>query len=1086
MGKLPLVALVVCAGVCAQDTGAVLEGQVTDPLGGAVSGAGVRVEGTKDGYTRVQATNSAGAYRLPLPVGDYELRVSAPNFADYIRREIHLEVSQTARVDVQLRVSREKETVTVRSTAALVDSGSNIIGNVITGRELVDLPLNGRNFTQLGLLQPGVAPMTAGLAEAGGSLRSGQAYAVNGQRPESNNYLLDGVTNVNRVDGGYSLKPPVDAIQEFRILTATAPAEYGGTSGATTTVVTRSGGNAFHGSVYEFLRNDAVDSRNFFASRVEPLKQNQFGATAGGALRRNQDFLFAYYEGFRNRQGITRGATVPSDAERGGDFSGRLDPQTGAPVPLINYFSGQPFPDNKIPQFMLHATALNLVQFYPHANAGPNLYVTTQTMRNRADQGGLRFDHVFSERDQVSAHYTRSATSNVDPLSIAGANVPGFPVAEDVSATGAAVSETHLFSGAMINNLRMGFFRNLFDTDRPVNRTPPGAFGFNYGSTLAAAEGPPFFIVSGYASVGNPITGPRNTAQNTYEATDAFTRVAGAHSLKLGGAFRRNQINMTEGIASNGFFVFAPFPASDAFASFLLGLPVVFFQGGGDLNRGLRNIDFAVYGQDEWRVSPRLTFNYGLRWEVGTPFVDIRDRMNSWSPGRQSTVFPNAPAGLLFPGDPGVPRGIAPVYRKGLMPRVGLAWDPTGSARTSIRAAYGIFYDAFTNGVGGPLQAPLSALPWTQARQIGAPINFTDPWNGRSPFTLSSFPQPTTVLTIENGMRPPYSQNWNFAIQRSLGTAYLLDVRYIGNKGTRLPRMLEANPAVYAPGATSRDADQRRLYAGCRGPEGPCDFASVGLMTGSTNSTYHAGQFALSRRFESGLGFLASYTYSKSLDYVSSFNVAGSAPRLVAGENDLAQNPFDLQAEHGPSLFDARHRLVLSGSYEIRFRRPASRVARAVLAGWQINTIASFSSATPFTVYDSTNVSLQGSAPEITGFYSSRPDLVSDPSSGPHTPDQWVSRTAFRPLDPAAEAGLFGNEGRNAVRGPDISNIDLSLLKSVPVAERARLQFRAECFNAANHANFGLPDNDIVSPNFGRVLEAGAPRLLQFGLKLIY
>jgi hypothetical protein len=777
---------------------------------------------------------------------------------------------------------------------------------------------------------------------------------------------------------------------------------------------------------------------------------------------------------------------VPSDAERTGDFSGLTDPQTGQSVPLINEFTGQPFPGNRIPASALNQTALGIAQFYPHANAGPNLFVTTQTMQNGTDQGGLRYDHVFSERDQLSIRYARSAGSDVDPLSVAGANVPGFPVGEDLSTESFAVSETHLFSGSTLNNFRAGFFRNLFDTDKPLNKTSPQELGFNYDSTLAAAQGPPFFIVSGYASVGDPITGPRDTAQNTYEAYDSLSHIAGAHSFKVGVEFRRNQINMTEGIASNGFFVFAPFPVSDAFASFLTGFPVVFFQGGGDMNRGLRNVEFAAYGEDEWRVTSRFTINYGLRWELSTPYVDIRNRMNSWSPGQQSVVFPSAPAGLLFPGDPGVPDGIAPVDWKEFMPRLGLAWDPTGSGTTSVRAAYGIFYDPVTNGVGGPLQAPLSALPWTQARQLAPPINFTDPWNGQNPFAANSFPQPTTVLTVENGMRPPYAQNWNFSIQHAFAKNYLLDVRYIGNKGTRLPRMIEANPSIFGLGATSQNADQRRLYAGCQGPNGPCDFASVGLITDSTNSTYHAAQVAFSRHFDNGLGFLSSYTFSKSLDYISSFNVSGSAPQLVAGENDLAQNPFDLNAEHGPSLFDARHRFVFSGSYEIPFPHSAARFARAALAGWQFNTIANFSSGTPFTVYDSADVSLQGTAPEISGFYSSRPNLVADPNQGPHTPDQWVSRSAFQRLDPVTQAGQFGNEGRNVVRGPGIANVDLSLLKTVALAERTHLQFRAECFNMANHANFGLPENDLASPNFGRVLESGPPRLFQLALKLLY
>lgn len=1078
--------LVLCAAAFAQDTTATLDGQVTDPSGSVLVGALVKAVNSANGYERSQLTGATGAYHLILPAGEYEIRVTAPNFAPHTVRSVPLNVSQNARLDVQMQVARERDTVVVSSEAPLVESGSTSIGNVVTGRELVDLPLNGRNFTQLGLLQPGVAPMTAGLAMAGGSLRAGQAYAVNGQRPESNNYLLDGSTNVNRVDGGYALRTPVDAIQEFRIITQTAPAEYGGASGATTTVVTRSGSNAFHGTLYEFIRNDAVDARNFFASTVEPLKQNQFGGVLGGPIRPNRDFFFAYYEGFRNREGITQSATVPSDAQRNGDFSGLTDPQTGRPIPLINYFSGEPFPGSRIPTQAMDPLAQKLVSFYPRANAGPNLFVTTQTMRNTADQGGARFDHTFSERNQLAVNYARNVSSNVDPLSIAGANVPGFPVGEDISTQSVNITDTHMFSANTINSFRVAFFRNVFNTDQPLNRTSPASLGFGYNTTLAAAQGPPFLIVSGYASVGDPITGPRDTTQNTYEIYDSIAHTAGRHSFKAGFDFRRTQINMTEGIASNGFFVFAPFPASDSFASFLLGFPVVFFQGGGDMNRGLRNVDVAAFAQDEWRISPRLTLNYGLRYEVSTPFVDIRNRMNAWAPGQQSKVFTNAPRGLLFPGDEGVPDGIAPVYWKGLMPRIGVAWDPTGRGTTSIRAAYGNFYDSFTNGVGGPLQAPLSALPWTQARQLSPPIAFSNPWQGQNPFVPNTFPQPTTVLTVESGMRPPYAQNWNFSVQRSFANHYLIDVRYIGNKGTRLPRMIEGNPAVYRPGATSNDADQRRIYAGCHGPTGPCDFASVGLITNSTSSTYHAGQIALTRRFSNGLAFLASYTFSKSLDYVSTFNVAGSAPRLVAGENDLAQNPFNLKAEHGPSLFDARHRVVLSGSYEIPFRRNAPKAANVLLAEWQLNTIANFSSGTPFTVYDSANVALQGSSPEITGFYSSRPDVISDPNQGSHSPNAWVSRSAFRRLDPLTQAGQFGNQGRNIVRGPGIANVDASLVKSFAVTERLRLQFRAECFNIANHANFSIPDNDVASPNFGRVLEAASPRLFQGGLKLIF
>ncbi len=1077
------------AAVFAQDPTATLEGRVTDPSGAVITGASVKITRQGTGATQTQSTTGTGTFSFPvLPAGAYDLRVEAGNFAPWVQNAIPLSINQTARLSIRLQVAGGSEVVTVEGAATLVEMGSNTIGNVVSGRELTDLPLNGRNFTQLGLLQPGVAPLTAGIMTAGGSLRSGQAYAVNGQRPESNNFLLDGTRNLNRVDSGYVLRTPVDAIQEFRILTETAPPEYGGSSGATTTVVTRSGSNALHGDVYEFLRNDKLDSRNFFSERVEPLKQNQFGATAGGPIRRNRDFFFAYYEGFRNRQGVTKAATVPTAAQREGDFSGLTDPQTGQPVPLINYLSGQPFPGNRIPREMLNSVSLGLLKYYPQGNLSPSLFSATQTMQNRDDQGGGRLDHVFSERDQASLRYAYNLGSNVNPLSIKGADVPGFPVGDDLTTHSVNLSETHSFGASMVNSFRAGFFRHSFLFDKRLNRTPPRDLGFNYDTTLDAAEGPPFFIVNGYASIGDPITGPRNTVQNTFEIYDGLSRISGAHGLKFGFEFRRSQINTLQGIASNGFFVFAPFPLSDPFASFLTGSPVVFFQAGGQLGRGLRNWDLAGYAQDEWRIGRTLTLNYGVRYEVSTPFSEIHDRLNAWAPGRQSSVFPNAPAGLLFPGDPGVDSRIAPIYWKGFMPRAGLTWDPSGSGKLSVRAAYGIFYDPVTNGTGAPLQAPISALPWTQARQIGGPgIDFANPWGGAANiFSGLSFPQPTTILTIEQGMRPPYAQNWNFSVQRSLFDSYLLDVRYVGNKGTRLPRMIEANPAVSGPGATAQNADQRRLYAGCHGAGGPCDFASVGLITNSTSSTYHAAQLALSRRFRNRLGFLVSYWYSKTLDYVSSFNVSGSAPRLVGGENDLAQNPFDLRAEHGPSLFDATHRFVASGSYELPSPRTDLRAVRAVLGGWQLNTIASVSSGTPFTVYDSANVSLQGSSPEITGFYSSRPDVIADPNSGPHTAAEWVSRSAFRRLDPLTEAGRFGNAGRSIVRGPGISNVDLSLLKTAALSESLRLQFRAECFNIANHANLGLPANDLASPNFGRILESGPPRLFQFGLKLVY
>ncbi len=1046
----------------AQDPTGILEGQVTDPSGAVVRNAQVEVQNAANGFTARQHSQANGNFRFSyLGVGEYRLHVAAPGFAAFETSRIRIDVDRTVKFAVNLQISSKTSRVDVDANAATVDVSATL-GNVVSSREATDLPLNGRNLTQLGLLQPGVAPMTFGLSEAGGILRSGQAYAVNGQPPEANNYLLDGVTNLDSVNGGFAIRVPVDAVSEFRILTSNAPAEYGETSGATTTVVTKSGGNEFHGDLYDFFRNNALDARNFFAATTEPLHQNQFGATVGGPIRHNRDFFFVYYEGQRDRQGETQAAIVPTAAQRRGDFSGEGKP-------LINEFTGQEFPNDQIPQFLLNPIALKAEQLYPLGNISPSLYSGTQMLTNDYDQGGFRLDHYFAGGDQLFARFSSFALSTLDPLPINGSNIPGFPVADHITTNSFTVSHVHLFSPRTVQTVRAAFFRNVFLYEQTQNHAPASALGFDYQPTLPAATGSPYLIVSGYANIGNPITGPQNTYQNDYQLYYSLAATRGTHNYKFGADLDRQQINVLLGIATNGFFVFAPFPASDSFASFLLGQPVQFFQGGGDFNRGIRKWIAAGYAQDDWRINPRLTLSYGLRYEVNTPYTEIRSRLNAWAPGQQSKVMPNAPTGLLFPGDPGVPAGIAPVDYHEFMPRIGFAWDPAGSGHTTVRAGYGIFYDGYTNGTGGPLQAAVSALPWTEAYQLPGPgLNFADPYNGQTPpFANQTFVRPATVLTVQSGMLPPYSQDWDFSIEHSLAGGYLLDLRYVGNKGTHLPRFIEADPAIYQPGATAQNADQRRPYAGA--------FGSVGLIADNNSSTYHALQIAFSKQFTRNVSFLASYWWSKSLDYVSSLNLAGSAPTLVAGENDLAQNPFDLRAEHGPSLFDATNRFVFSGTYVV----PRSR-------GWQFNIIASLSSGTPFTVYDSANVGLQGSSPEITGFYSSRPDLIADPNAGAHTPNDWVSRSAFLQLDPVTQAGQFGNEGRNAIRGPGVETVDISLFKNFAIQEAKRIQLRVECFNALNHANFGLPENDIESPAFGQILQANPPRLIQLALKFLF
>ena len=1085
---LKLLAPIVCACLMvasparAQDTTGTIEGAITDRSDSVIPGARVVALNLETGFTKAADAAADGFYRaLLLPVGRYRVTITAPNFATIVREPIEVNVSQAVRVNVQLALASVSETISVTGGAQLVDTTTNALGRVVTGRELVDLPLNGRNFTQLGLLQTGVAPLTAGVATAGGSLRQGQAYAVNGQRPEQNMYLVDGAQNMNRVDGGYALKLPVDAIAEFRILTQSAPPEYGGTGGATTSVVTRSGGNQFHGSLYEFVRNDAFDARNFFSQEVEPLRQHQFGATLGGPIKRDRVLFFGYYEGYRNRQGLTTTATVPTAQERLGDFSGMGGP-------LLNFAAGGvPFPNNQIPSGAINPVALNVVNLYPPANVGPSLYRETVVGDNELDQSGGRVDVAVSPNVQVFGRYSYAGGHNVNPVSVRGTDAPGFPTRDDISTHSATIAGTQIFSSSLMNSARGNILRHVFYFDQRLNQTPPSDLGFGYASSNALGQGPPFFNVAGYSPIGGAITGPRNTEQTTFEIQDSLVWTNSAHLVKMGGEFRHTGIDMYQGIAPNAFFVFAStFPTNNAVANLLLGAPVVFYQGLGDFTRGIRLWGAGAYAQDEWRASDRLTFNYGVRYERINPFTEVDDRLNAFVPGVQSQVRPDAPVGLLFPGDPGVPRGIAQ-SANAFMPRLGAAWDPTGEGVWAVRASYGLFYEPFQNGAGTASQVAISALPAAQFNQFsGAGLNFQNPYLGRPFPEPNSFVRPSTVFGLDVDAKPPSVQNWNLSVQRSLLDRYLVEVRYVGADARNLPRNVEANPAIFGPGATAQNADRRRLYANCPTDGSACDFSTIAMLRSVARASYHAGQASISRQFGSGVGFNVSYWLSKSLDHLSAMNLSGAAARPLAGENDLAQNPFDLEAEWGPSLFDARHRFVASASWMTPDPAWGAPAVRTILSRWQLNTIITYNSGTPFTVSDSANVALQANSPPISGFPASRPNLVGDPNAGPHTVDAWISRSAFERLNVLTQAGQFGNAGRNIARGPSYANVDASLVRDFALTGETRLQFRAEVFNVTNKANFGLPVADLNSPNFGRILSAGSPRLMQFAAKLIF
>ncbi len=1072
--------LILQAGLASsQSATASLRGVVTDATRAVVPGAEVIITSTDTAQQRIEHSDSHGEFSFQeLFVGEYRLDVRSSGFATWKHAGIRLDVGNQSQIAVQLSTASTEQTVEVTAETAQLQTNEIGQGAVVGEHEISSLPLNGRNFAQLGILQPGVRPAAAGISVQAGFRRAGQNYEVNGQRPESNTFLIDGMRDINRLDAGYAFRPPADAIAEFRILTTTAPAEFGGTNGGITTIVTRSGTNKFHGTLYDFFRNDVLNANNFFAPRKERDRQNQFGGTAGGPIVHDHAYFFAYYEGLRNSQDVTHGVVVPTVAERAGDFS------ADAPI-LLN--SNRTAYGNNLAGKISPITARYLSYFpVPNTLENPNLAQTTNLSQYTSDQGGIKADWLLDSANSLSARYSYSTLSLHSPYSELGADVPGFPVGYYTNTHLGGLTETHTFSPKTVLTANVSFFQNHILLDKRFSGNSPQSFGFGYASTRPEATGAPLIMTQGFSNVGDPVINPRDTIQNDYAFSANLAHTQGQHVTSFGAQFRRTQINGYQANFASGSFSFTvQGVTNNSLANFLLGRPDIFTQAGGDFSRDLRGWELGAYAQDEYRLGPRLTLNYGARYEITTPFNDIHNRLFAFTPGQHSTVHPNAPTGLLFPGDSGVPNTIAPVFKADIAPRVGFAWDPRGNSRTVIRSAYGIFFDELVNGVGMPMRAASSSLPNTVVRTLTGNINYANPLaTVTDPFSPGQFALPASTFTIARNLLPPYTQDWNLTVDQSLGSQ-VLSIGYIGAKATHLPRLVEGNPAIYQPGATLANSGRRRLYSGCTLTTGVCQLGTAGLVEGNANSSFHSGQVSLTRRGTPGLNYTLAYTFSKDLDYSSSLHLSGPAPWLNLGELDVPQNNLNLKGEYGRSLFDSRHRFAASVTYAIPFAHSFTGLSRAILDGWQFSALSAINSSTPFTVYDSANVSLQAPHPGVSGMFGDRPNVAGNPNKGaPHSVSQWIARSAFQRLDPVANAGQFGNEQRNSIDGPAFGSLDASLDKSFALNERTQVQFRTEAFNVTNHVNLILPVDDINSPVFGQITEAQAPRVLQFALKI--
>ena len=1054
------------AALSAQATGSIA-GVITDESGAVMPGVGIEARNTATGQVRTAVTGADGYFTVPLlQPGAYDVKATLSGFKPVLHTGTVVSVGDTARVDLKLPVGGLEESVTVSGESPLVETTHATLGITIDHQKVAELPLNGRNFTQLGTLIPGVVAPPAGLGGAAGDATPGgfgavtAGFSVNGMRNQSNNFLLDGASNNDTFNTGFVLRPPPDAIQEFKIQTHSYNAEFGRNAGSVVNVVTKSGTNVLHGAAWEFNRDDALQARNFFAPASQPkpkLQQNQFGGSAGGPILKNRFFAFGYYEGYRQTRGNTTNVVVLSEAQRAGNFGSTAikDPQTGLP-----------FPNNTIPAGRISAAALKLIdQFVPHANAGATRYIASPNTVDERDSIGMRFDYQLSERHSVLGRYLQTKTrAETPPITQAIGNTSKATLSDYLG------SDTFIFSPHAINVARVSY--NRIDAHPAVTSGLKNEdFGIAVPNTNALAQGLASIQIAGFFTLGDAQQPFVKRVNDVFQFTDDFTWTMGSHGLKFGADVRKEHMVIAFINRPNGDFAFANTFTGSAAADFLLGLPSLFRRTTTNQAQDGAGWLSSVYAQDEWRATRRLTLSLGLRYELARPFVDKDDALNAFHPGVQSQRFPDAPAGLVYPGDPGVPRGTYATDTNNFAPRLGAVYDVTGSGRTTVRAAWGIFYDALA-GQGDFFQNGVLAPPFTPLVELNAPPAQITLENPLAAVTggPTRFPPALTIIGWGEDFETPYAHHFNATLQHQVGSNIGAEIGYVGSRGRHLPIFMEVNPGVFTPGQISRGA---RIFPA---------FALVRPTFSVAKSRYDSLQGSLRMRPTHGINFLASYTYGHARDHVSGLNIGGETrPVLPVTIGDPSTFDRALALEWGDALFDVRHRFVVSFGAELPTPRAMGPIVGHLIGGWQVNGIVQKQTGFPLSATDTANNGLD------IRFLTNRPDATCDPNeNAPHTTDQWFNTACFvsRPL--AATGERPGNAGRNTIRGPGFASTDLSLFKNIDFGGSRRIQVRIEAFNVFNQVRFNNPSGALGTANFGRITSAQDGRVMQLGIKYLF
>ncbi len=1080
------------ACMVAQQVTATLVGTATDTQGAAIPEAQVTATNTSTGVSRPTTSNAQGDYRIEfLPVGSYSVTVNASGFKKFVQNNVVLTVDQTQRVDARLVVGAPNQTVTVNSAPPLVNTSTAEIGSTVEHREITTLPIVGRNVYSLLTLTPGVQQST-------NSIQLGfpqQQTFINGGSDNgvgSVAYYLDGGINMTFLRNTGNIVPNPDAVEEFRVETNNYNAEYGRFGGGVVTVVTRSGTNNLHGSLFEFYRTKGLNASPWGSTSNPPLHRNQFGGTVGGPIHKNRAFFFGSYSGLRQvTSTVLNTAVVPTALERQGNFSQSavipIDPTTGAP---FNY-KGVP---GWIPPSRLDPTAQNLLNppsglpGIPSANQPGNVFQGLIVSPYNTDEYLAKVDHSLTQMQRlIASYYETSGVTSIQNSSggTASPNLPWSLQQYSWRQQNANLSDTWTISPTFINQAWVTYTRNFGG-----RLSLPQHSLHDYGSDFQPQGGTslPDITVSGYFRLGEAIDGPI-AGTNFYSVRDVVDLTKGNHSISFGAEASLNKDIQNTSLNNYGVFSFTGTATQlkgstkykgNALADFLLGLPVTMNQ-----DTPVTELDnswsYGLFVQDNFRASQRVTFNLGLRYDIQTPPTDPLNRESTFVAGRQSKAVPAAPVGQLFAGDSGVGRGVIPIRKYHISPRLGVAWDPFGDGKTSVRAGAGLF---FGSNSGDNWNSMANFLPFAVRAQFNNVASLTHPYanlpGGVSPFPYVYRPSnpryitPATIEGVDLNYAWPYTYQTNFSLQRQITNDLSLTAAYVGAFSYNLPFADDLNYPIFSNTATTQNVNARR----------PIDTGTLAQIyaIGSTQlSVYNGFQLIAEQRAWHRVSFRAFYVYSKT---TSSVLEDDQVNQSIAPQDYNA-----LSQERGPSNYDIRNSFVGSAIWNLSYSKSSNPILRNLLNGWEISPIVSLQSGAPFSL-------LSGKDNNLDGNNTDRPNLVpgKKPTLDPHrsraaVTNAWFNTAAFSPNGPGLGVGPGGADGdipRNYLNGPGYRDVDMGVFRNLAFANRFTIQGRLEATNIFNMVSLSAPNATLTSSLFGKIRSAAPPRQLQLGLRLTF